>query len=245
MIALKIIGVLVAIITLIMLVPVGADICYEDGRFSFSAKVCGTLFQLFPKHPADESKPRKKKKTKNEKKPQKDKTAKEKPTKEKKKLNFSKDEILCLVKKVLKKFGRFGRKFKVDRFLLHYTGGGKDPYDVAVSFAYINAALSSLAPICSKRFDVKDCEVRTDCNFTLEKPKIDFGLAFTIRIGAFFVLAFGVAFSALGLLIRNKLRLFMERQRNRKNKQPGTPAGNNMDLIEENTEPEERNDSNG
>jgi len=249
LIALIIIGVLVAIIAAIMLVPVGADISYEDGQFALSAKVCGILLQLFPKPPVDESKPKKEKKPKKPKKPKKEKKKKagaeggEAAPKKKLNLNFSKDEILSLVKKVLNKFGRFGRKFNVDRFLLHYIAAGKDPYDTAVNFAYVNAALSSLAPVCSKRFDVKDCEVWTDIDFTIEKKKIDFGLAFTIRIGAFFALAFGVVFSALGILIKNKTRLLLEKLRSRK--KSATAEETKQELIEENIKPDERNENHG
>ena len=250
MIALIIIGVIIAVIALIMFIPVGADISYEDGQFALSAKVCGILLQLFPKPPADESKPKKEKKKKKEKKPKKKKEEKpasdstESAPKKKKKLNFSKDEILSLVKKVLNKFGRFGRKFNIDRFLLHYVAAGKDPYDTAVNFAYVNAALSSLAPVCSQRFDVKDCEVWTDIDFTIEKKKIDFGLCFTIRIGAFFALAFGVVFSALGILIKNKFRLFKEKLRAKKDRSAAA-KDDIQDLIEENIKPDERNESHG
>ena len=246
MIALIILGVLAAIIAAIMLIPIGADIAYEDGQFRLSAKVFGLLLQLFPKAPVDESKPKKPKKEKKKKKPKKEKAKKEKKPKAKKKLDFSMDEILTLVKKVLSKFGRFGRKFNVDRFLLHYVAAGKDPYDTAVNFAYVNAALSSLAPVCSQRFDVKDYEVWTDIDFTVEKKKIDFGLAFTIRIGAFFALVFGVAFSALGIFIKNKTRLLLEKIRARKNKSATAAAEDiNTEVIEENIKPDERNENHG
>lgn len=69
MVALIILGAIALVITLIMLVPVGADVGYESGELRLSAKVCGMLLQLLPKPPADESKPPKKKKPKKEKKP--------------------------------------------------------------------------------------------------------------------------------------------------------------------------------
>ena len=232
MLALIIIGILVAIIALIMIIPIGADIGYEDGELRVSAKAAGILLQLIPKPPKDETKPKK-----------------EKKPKEKKPLNFSKEEIFSLVKKVLNKFGRFGRKFRVERFLLHYVAGGKDPYDVASTFGYVNAALSSLAPFCAKRFDVKDCSVRTDVDFSLEKTKIDFGICVTLRIGAIFALAFGVVFAALGILIKNKFRLFKEKLRNRGKKAEQTPADVQPDTTTENTEnniqAQERKDKNG
>lgn len=246
MLALIIIGILVAIIALIMIIPIGADIGYEDGELRVSAKAAGILLQLIPKPPKDETKPKKEKKPR---KPKKEKPKKEKKPKEKKPLNFSKEEIFSLVKKVLNKFGRFGRKFRVERFLLHYVAGGKDPYDVASTFGYVNAALSSLAPFCAKRFDVKDCSVRTDVDFSLEKTKIDFGICVTLRIGAIFALAFGVVFAALGILIKNKFRLFKEKLRNRGKKAEQTPADVQPDTLTENTEnniqAQERKDKNG
>lgn len=241
MLALKIIGIIVLIIAAIMLIPVGADIGYTGGEFSLSAVVCGIKLKLLPKEPEDEKKPRKEKKPKKQKKPKEPKEGAppEEGKKKKLDLSFNLDEILTLVKKVLKKFGRFGRKFKVDRFMLHYLAAGDDPYNTAVTFGYVNAALSSLAPLCRERFTVKDCDVKTDIDFAKDSMEIEFGLAFNIRIGAFFGLAFGIAFSALGILIKNKLRLLREKRAARKN--------NVIDLNEEKEKykAEERIDSNG
>ena len=62
LVGLIILGVIIAIIVAIMLVPVGADVAYEGGELRLSAKVCGVLLQLIPKPPADETKPKKEKK---------------------------------------------------------------------------------------------------------------------------------------------------------------------------------------
>ena len=62
MVWLIVLGIIVAIIVLIMLIPVGADLSYVDGQVSVSAKVCGVLIKLLPKKPRDESKPPKEKK---------------------------------------------------------------------------------------------------------------------------------------------------------------------------------------
>ena len=43
MVGLIILGVIIAIIVAIMLVPVGADVAYEGGELRLSAKVCGVL----------------------------------------------------------------------------------------------------------------------------------------------------------------------------------------------------------
>ena len=251
MVGLIILGVIVAIIVVLMLVPVGADVAYEGGELRLSAKVCGMLLQLIPKPPADETKPKKEKKPKKPKKQKKQpeeqaQTGEEKP-KKKLNLDFSMDEIMGLVKSVLRGLGRFGRKLSVDRFLLHYTAAGKDPYNTAMTFGYVNGALTTLAPICRRSFDAKDVDVWTDVDFTTEKTKVDFGVALTIRIGQIFGVVFTILFGALGIIIKHKFRKFKEK---RANKKAGIPdnegtAAENKEEITKTIQAEERTDSNG
>lgn len=251
MVGLIILGVIIAIIVAIMLVPVGADVAYEGGELRLSAKVCGMLLQLIPKPPADETKPKKEKKPKKPKKQKKQpeeqaQTGEEKP-KKKLDLDFSMDEIMGLVKSVLRGLGRFGRKLSVDRFLLHYTAAGKDPYNTAMTFGYVNGALTTLAPICRRSFDAKDVDVWTDVDFTTEKTKVDFGVALTIRIGQIFGVVFTILFGALGIIIKHKFRKFKEK---RANKKAGIPdnegtAAENKEEITKTIQAEERTDSNG
>ena len=251
MVGLIILGVIVAIIIAIMLVPVGADVAYEGGELRLSAKVCGVLLQLIPKPPADETKPKKEKKPKKPKKQKKQpeeqaQTGEEKP-KKKLNLDFSMDEIMGLVKSVLRGLGRFGRKLSVDRFLLHYTAAGKDPCNTAMTFGYVNGALTTLAPICRRSFDAKDVDVWTDVDFTTEKTKVDFGVALTIRIGQIFGVVFTILFGALGIIIKHKFRKFKEK---RANKKAGIPdnegtAAENKEEITKTIQAVERTDSNG
>lgn len=251
MVGLIILGVIIAIIVAIMLVPVGADVAYEGGELRLSAKVCGMLLQLIPKPPADETKPKKEKKPKKPKKQKKQpeeqaQTGEEKP-KKKLNLDFSMDEVMGLVKSVLRGLGRFGRKLSVDRFLLHYTAAGKDPCNTAMTFGYVNGALTTLAPICRRSFDAKDVDVWTDVDFTTEKTKVDFGVALTIRIGQIFGVVFTILFGALGIIIKHKFRKFKEK---RANKKAGIPdnegtAAENKEEITKTIQAEERTDSNG
>ena len=63
-----ILAVLVGLITLIMLIPVGADLRYEDEVIRISVKAAGIKLQLIPK-PKKEPKPEKKEKKEKKKKP--------------------------------------------------------------------------------------------------------------------------------------------------------------------------------
>lgn len=253
MIALIIIGIIVLLIALIMLIPVGADIGYENGELKVSAKACGILMPLYPKPPEEEKEEKKEKEQKEEKK-----AAQKKPAKEKKPLTlpkFSKEEMLELAKAGIGAVGKFGRKLKVDRFLLHYTAAGNDPYNTAMTFSYVNVALSSLAPMCAKRFTVKDCSVWTDIDFTKDKTEIDFGLAMSIRIGQILAIVIGVGFKVLSIMKRNKARLNAEAQRAAAEQQAApvetTETGDNSPVVTENLnnpeniQAEERKDSNG
>lgn len=241
MVALIIIGVILAIIVLIMLIPVGADIAFENSELRVSAKACGVLMPIYPK-PPEEKKAEKKEKAAEE-------ATEEKPAEEKKTRSlpkFNKEELLELAKAGIGAVGKFGRKVKVDRFLLHYVAAGRDPYNTAMTFAYVNAALSTLAPMCAKRFTVKDCSVWTDVDFTRDDMQLDFGLAMTIRIGQIMGIALGVGFKALGILRRNKKRLKQEalEAENKQAEAAAAPAATE-NTNKENIQEEERKNSNG
>lgn len=208
-------GIIIAVLLLVMLIPVGVDAQYVSNEFKLSAKVCGIHIQLVPKKLSEKHKPKEKK----EKKPKKVKAKDDDAAKPKKKLSFNFDELLALAKAALKAVGNFGRKLKVDRFLLHYTAAGSDPYNIAQNFGYVNAALSSLAPICAKRYKVRDCDVWTKVDFMAEKMSTDAALALSIRIGQVLSVAFALLFKAAHILIKNKLRLRKEKKLLQKNQQ--------------------------
>ena len=118
MLALIIIGLILAILLAILLIPVGVDLGYEQEELHLSAKLNGFTLQLIPKPPKSEEKEPRKKKPKRERK--KAQAEWEEPPAEKKKpkLDFSKEELLALVKTALRGLGRFRKKLTVQRFLL-------------------------------------------------------------------------------------------------------------------------------
>ena len=255
MVGLIILGVLIGLIVLILLIPVGADLGYEDGKLHVSAKVMGMLLQLYPKPPPDPNKPPREKKPKKEKKKKEPEEGEEQP-KKKRKLPFNRDELLELVQVALKGFGKLGRKFQVDRFVLRYTAAGYDPYNVAMTYGWVNAALSSLAPLCRERFTVKDCEVRTDVDFTADWMHLDLGLCLTIRIGQILGVVLGIGFGALKILLRSKRQQKREAKLNppepaeeTAQEEAAQEAAENTETlnttIEEATAVEERKNSNG
>ncbi len=206
-----ILAVLVGLITLVMMVPIGADLRYEDEVIRVSAKAAGFKIQLIPKKKREPKPEKPEEQPKPESKPK-----DEKPKKEKKKrsLSLNAEEILDLLKVVLKGFGRFGRKFKVERFVLHWTAAGSDPYLVARTFSVVNAGLSQLAPICTERFHCRDSSVWTDIDFVSDRMFFEFGLTMTIRIGQIVGTGLRIGAGALLIILRSKRRVKREEKEN-------------------------------
>ena len=200
-------GIILAILVLTMLIPVGIDGEYIAGNYKLSAKISFYHLQILPKKPQN---PKKEKKAKKQ--PDTAEASGQEPKKQKKKLSlsFNREEIFSLIKHALKAVGKFGGHVNVDRFLLHYTAAGKDPYDTAQTFGYVNAALSSLAPICAKRYRVKDCDVWTRIDFLEEKMSLNFALALSIRVGQVMSVAVVLLYRSAIIFIKNKLRLRKE-----------------------------------
>ena len=238
---LSVIGLVILLILLVSLVRVGIDAEYIGGSLKASAKVCGKLIEVYPNSPLFEKlKNRHKKEKPKEEAPQPAETRpKEEKPKKRLKLNLSRDELLALAKKALHGVGHI-LTIRVDRFMLHYTAAGDDPYDTALIYGYVNGALSSLAPLCRKKFKVRDADVRTDVDFTADSMNIDFAIAVTMRIGQIFEGLFIIAFGALGIIIKNKRRLAREKRTG-----AADTNGEEIKQIEENTQAEERMNENG
>ena len=216
MVGLIILAVLVGIVTLIMLIPIGADIRYEEGVVRLSAKAAWIKLQLIPKQrkAVKEEKPKKEKKKKE--KPSKKAEKEDSSAKKKRSLPFNTEEILELLKTVLNGFGRFGKKFKVERFVLHWIAAGWEPYTTARVFSVVNAALSQLSPLCVQRFHCKDSSVWTDIDFVRDDMFLEFGLTVTIRIGQIVGTGLRIGFGALKILLRSKRRVKKEAKEEQK-----------------------------
>lgn len=249
MAALIILGVLLAILIGICLVPIGVDLGYEQEKLHVSAKAAGILIQLFPKPKQDEKKPAKRKKKK-KKEPAPEETApQEQKPKKKLSLPFNKDEILELVTSVIRGIGRFNRSWKVERFVLRYVAAGQDPYNTALTFGYVNAALDALAPLCRRRFKVKDLDVWTAVDFTRDEMMLDLALCMTIRIGQIFGVGLSVGFEALKILLRSRRRVKKEAKaagiRGNDPVPPAEEKENTEEKETENRQAEERMEGNG
>ena len=195
------------VLTVALLVPLGVHACYDGANFSLAAKIGFYECKILPKN---NKSPDKKKKPKNQK-PEKIKAVdadSRSRQKNKFKLNFK--EMLELARSAIKALGKFG-KLTVHKFMLHYVAGGNDPYSTAMSFNYVNAALSSLAPLCAKNLRIKDdVDVCTNIDFTAEKTQLAAELCITLRLIQLLRVALVVGWRTLIVFIKNKRRISKE-----------------------------------
>jgi len=240
-VAWSLLGFAVFVFLVLIFIPIGVDASYLQGDFSLSAKIGPAAIKLFPRKkqtPKHEKKPKEKKK---------EEVPADKPeeSKEKKKFNlpFNFEEIMQILKKALKGLGKFG-KLTVHNFMLHYVAAGKDPYSTAMSYGYVNAALSGLAPLCAKSFKVKgDVDVWTDVDFCAEKTSLDAQLTITLRLAQLLRVALVIGFGVLCVLIKNKLRRRKELKAEKNENKNAAPENNKEEKT--NIKAEERTDSNG
>lgn len=182
MTALWIILAIALVLTVLNLLPVGVDAAYADETFSLAARIGPFRLRLLPKPP--DAKPKKK--------PQ-------KPKKEKPKKKYAPPDIrtiLVLAKLGLQALNRFRQRLRVQLLRLVFVSGAPDPYDTALAFGYVNAALGALTPLAERALRIDERDIQTGVDFQAGQPRIDARIVCTIRIGQIVViaLAFGVGF---------------------------------------------------
>lgn len=243
-VAWSILAFLVLVLLLILFVPVGAELSYISGELSLSAKLGFYLYKIFPKKekPEPPDKENKEKKSTSKKKNKANEEAKGESFLKKLSLNF--EEIIEILKKALDSLGKFG-KLTIHKFTLHFLAAGKDPYSTAMTYNYVNAALSALAPCADKAFRIKgDVDVWTDIDFTSEKMDVELDLSITLRLIQFLHVAVVAGIGIAVVLIKNRIRLSKERRTKAKlvngPEQPIKTVDNKTNI-----KTEERMDSNG
>ncbi len=170
MTALWIILAVALVLTVLNLLPVGVDAAYADDVFSLAARIGPFRLRLLPKPP--DQKPKKK--------------------------SAPPDirTILALAKLGLQALDRFRQRLRVQLLRLVFVSGASDPYDTALAFGYVNAALGALTPLAERALRIDERDIQTGVDFQAERPRIDARIVCTIRIGQIVIiaLAFGAGF---------------------------------------------------
>ena len=168
MTALWIILAVALVLTVLNLLPVGVDAAYADDVFSLAARIGPFRLRLLPKPP--DQKPKKKKPPK--------------PKKEKPKKKSAPPDIrtiLALAKLGLQALDRFRQRLRVQLLRLVFVSGASDPYDTALAFGYVNAALGALTPLAERALRIDERDIQTGVDFQAERPRIDARIVCTYR----------------------------------------------------------------
>ena len=191
MTALWIILAIALVLTLLNLLPVGVDAAYAEGAFSLAARIGPARLHLLPKAP--DAKPGKAR----PKKPKKKKAEAPPPPKEKKKSAPPDAQTLFnLAELGLQALDRLRQKLHVRLLRLVFVSGAPDPYDTALAFGCVNAALGALTPLAERTLCIDERDIQTGVDFDAERPRIDARIVCTIRIGQIVAVAliFGVGY---------------------------------------------------
>ena len=183
--------IIILALSLIMLIPVGADMALENGNFSLKLTIASIGFTLYP----SKSKKQKEKKQKEPKKQKKEK---------KKKLQFSLKDYLEIAKIALKSINRFFHNLKVSRMKLHYISSDADPFTAADRYNKVCAAVSALSPLGQRILSITNRDIYLAMDLEKEKSVTELGIALSVRIGQLLLLAVIAGCSFLKVYIKRK-----------------------------------------
>ena len=187
--ALWILLVIALLLTALNLLRVGVDAEYDGEGLFLRLKAGPAKITILPKREKPE-KPKKKKKEK----PPKDDADGEKP-KKKKKSPLTLPTLLKLVRPALEAAGSFRRKLSV---------GTSDPYNTAMTFAYLQSAVYGLHPLVERALNVKERDVWLTPDFTSDGIAAEGRLIGTIRIGQIAGIALVLGWKALLVILRQR-----------------------------------------
>lgn len=172
---------------------VGAAAAYSDSGLFLQIKVGPVRVQLLPP---------KRKERKKERPP---KPAKKHPAEEGAKPQAKKKNTLSLALRFLpllaEAAGRFKRKIRIDRLMLHVIWGASDPAAAAKGFGAGNAAMGMLWPLFEHNFKVKKHDLRVDVDFEQKSPTLTADAQATLTVGQCLVLAVRLGIKALKIYL--------------------------------------------
>ena len=196
--ALWILLILALLLTAFNLLRVGVDAEYDGEGLYLRAKAGPVKLTSLPRKETP-AKPKKKKKEK----PPKDDGGKETP-KKKKRSPLTLRTLLKLVRPALEAAGSFRRKLSIDLLRLHARIGTGDPYNTAMTFAYLQSAVCGLQPLAERALNVKERDVWLTPDFTNDSIAAEGRLIGTIRIGQIVWIALVLGWKALPVILRQR-----------------------------------------
>ena len=194
MVALWILGILLALIALVLLIRVGVYISFGEVLL-VRAKAGPVTIQILPKL---EKKPQKKKKPKKEKKkPEKEENKPPEKPKEKKKLGLTFEDIRTAVPALFASLKRGLRKtrrrLKIDPMRLSLIFGGDDPAKVAEMYGWAGSAMWTFMPQIERLTRMPDPRIHLDVDYNSRKTAAEGEIGISLQIRDIFAIGFAFA----------------------------------------------------
>ncbi len=202
--------ILLALILLIFFVPYGVDAAYEEEVLTVKVKAGPVRIRLLPKKPLTEkqqarrdkkqAKKAAKKKAAEEKKKKAAEEAEGKPKDETiklgKKREITLDFLIALARMAVRAVRRFFRSFSIDFLKLHYIVAGPDPYNVAMQYGILCAAIEELCALSAGKIRLRRKDIAIGSDFTAQKQTINARVVITLQLYKLvhLAVAFGVEY---------------------------------------------------
>ena len=161
---------------LVLLIPIGADLSYDSDGLSVYLRLWRKLIKLFPKKKQDNLFSGKNNK--------------------KHGLSFHDwPDIITTVRIALK-------HIEVDKFMLHYTASGADPYDAVSRYGKVYAIVNAVYPL----IDAKENDVVIKTDFEKESSIIIFEIKINTRIYKLFEISFSEGAAVLKIFLNRFIK---------------------------------------
>jgi hypothetical protein len=199
-----IILIVLAFFLLLGLIPVGADGGYCADAAFLSLRIGPLPYRILPKKERQETERQKAARLFKAEKKKAKKLAKAQKKEPKERKAPDVDTILALAKMGLQALHRLRKRLSVDYLRFYWTAAARDPYDAAMQYGAVSAALGALSPLSACVLRVRQSEVDVSVRYDTEKPVLDTRLCLSLRVWE--ILWIGLAFGYAYLRYKYKNR---------------------------------------
>jgi hypothetical protein len=198
--------IVLAFFLLLGLLPIGADGGYCENAAFLSVRIGPLPYRILPQKERRETERQKAARLRKEEKRKVKKLAKAQKKAQKERKAPDVNTILALAKMGLQALQRFRKRLSVDYIRFLWTAAAGNPYDAAMQFGAVSAALGALTPLAASVLRVRQSEVDVSLRFDTEKPILDARLTLSLRVWEILWIGLAFGFAYLRFKYKNRRR---------------------------------------
>lgn len=181
-----VLGCVALVLVLLLLIPLGVKVDYNQDGFVLAATLGPITIPLYPR-----TKKKAKKRPKKEKKKSKKASPKAEASEEKEKDSQAKPSLSLGSWKTFRKYlpilceaaGELRRKMVVRRLHIHLVWAGKNPAAAAIGYGMIHGVIGGIWNLIGGNFQVKDHKFVVDLDYDRQEPQVAMQMALSLRVG--------------------------------------------------------------